>query len=135
MLEAAVVRALKRAKSDQVSISAFNAGHWDRMSQRLGVKMELCPSHQLAVEEGADASPLGDFQWTDTPEPNQVDRCVAAGIHSSGAITLVLSHQSLLGYPTHPTLTTQHDVLLKNGPYHYKSRTRKPPCRTHCFGG
>ena len=65
MLEEAVVRGLKRAKSDQVSISAFNGAHWGRMSQRLGVKMELCPYYQLVVEEDAGASPLGDFKWTE----------------------------------------------------------------------
>jgi hypothetical protein len=78
MLEEAVVRGLKRAKSDQVSISAFNAGHWGRMSQRLGVKMELCPSHQLAVAEEAEVAPVDAFQWTDAPEPSQGDRCVAS---------------------------------------------------------
>lgn len=71
------MRALKKAKSDQVSISAFNAGHWGRMSQQLGVKMELCPSHQLFVADEAEAAPVDAFQWTEAPEPSQVDRCVA----------------------------------------------------------
>jgi len=70
----AFVQAQKRAKSDQVSISQFNAGHWGRMSERLGVKLELCPSHQLAVARDAGAASMEAFHWTDVPEPAQADR-------------------------------------------------------------
>lgn len=74
-LEDAVLRALKKAKSDQVSISAFNAAHWGHMSQQSGLRLVLCKPSELAVQGDAHAAQLGAFSWTDAPEPSQADRC------------------------------------------------------------
>jgi len=75
-LEEALLRALKKARSDKVSISNFTARAWGHMSSRSGLKMEVClPSLLENVEDDTAAAKLGGFHWhPDQQEPAQADR-------------------------------------------------------------
>ncbi|WIA36193.1 hypothetical protein OEZ86_007533 [Tetradesmus obliquus] len=77
-LEEALLRALKKARSDKVSISNFTARAWGHMSSRSGLKMEVClPSLLENVEDDTAAAKLGGFHWhPDQQEPAQADRYI-----------------------------------------------------------
>jgi hypothetical protein len=64
-------QAMKRAmmdREDTVSISKFNAQHWEQMSKAAGVTYEAI---ELSVP---DVQVVPPFEWTQELEPNQADR-------------------------------------------------------------
>lgn len=72
-IEEALLRALKRHKSSEVSISSFGLADWNKMSASSGLQLKLCPSSQLCVSADRCVE-AGTFRWTDAKEPDQADR-------------------------------------------------------------
>ena len=78
-MEAAVERALKRHKSEQLSISKFTEGAWDHMSLMSGLEMVACLPNELEnVVDDSTAARGSSFTLDDRPEASQADRYASA---------------------------------------------------------
>ena len=84
-----MLRALKRAKSDKVSISSFTVGNWTHMSLRSGLQLMVCRAEELPdIQQDLTAAGFG---WDGRPEPEQADRWVlTAGGGGCVAVKVVL---------------------------------------------
>jgi hypothetical protein len=71
VLEEAVLRALKRQKASEASISNFSTEQWSRMALAAGLTMRVYEN--LEVDEGS-CKEAPAFQWNYESEPKQADR-------------------------------------------------------------
>lgn len=75
LVEEAVLRALKRQKASEASISNFSTEQWSRMALAAGLTMRVHACLEVD-EDSCKEAPA--FQWSDESEPKQADRYARA---------------------------------------------------------
>jgi hypothetical protein len=75
IVEEAVLRALKRQKASEASISNFSTEHWSRMALAAGLTMR---AHECLEVDDGSCKEAPAFQWNDESEPKQADRYAQA---------------------------------------------------------